>query len=108
MVPFGCVSESHIEVQNVGNDTLVVDHLAFSATLPDIVADDLDPLIVQPRVELPHLLLGDLHLFQAGLDLPERQDAPLDTFGDQRPKFVELHDRRLVCQQHESVLAHTP
>ena len=48
VIPFGCVSPNPIEVQNVGNDTLVVDHLSFTATLPDIVADDLDPVTLEP------------------------------------------------------------
>jgi hypothetical protein len=48
VIPFGCVSESEIEVGNVGNDTLVVDQLSFSATSTDIVADELKPVTLEP------------------------------------------------------------
>ena len=48
MIPFGCVSESDVEVQNIGNDTLVVDQLFFTATSPDIVVDDLEPVTLEP------------------------------------------------------------
>ena len=48
VVPYGCVSENAIDVQNVGNDTLVVDQLSFAATSPDIVADNLEPVTLEP------------------------------------------------------------
>ena len=71
-------------------------------------ADDVDPLLVQVRVQLLHLLLGDLDLFEACLDLLERQVSALLTFGDQRTQLLELHDRSLVTQQHHSLIAHGP
>jgi hypothetical protein len=48
MVPYGCVSENTIDVQNIGNDTLVIDQLSFAATSPDIVADNLEPVTLEP------------------------------------------------------------
>jgi hypothetical protein len=48
VVPYGCVAEQDIDVQNVGNDTLVVDDLAFTATSPDIVVDGLEPVTLEP------------------------------------------------------------
>jgi hypothetical protein len=51
-------------------------------------------------VQLAHLLLGDLDLLQGGRDLVERQKAPLLTIRDERPKLVQLVDRRFVSQQN--------
>ena len=51
-------------------------------------------------MQLPQLLLGDLDLLQRGGDLLERQEAALLALRDQRPKLVQLVDRRLVRQQH--------
>ena len=50
-------------------------------------------------MQLDDLLLGDLHLLQAGGDLLEGQEPPLLAFGDQRAKLVDLHDRRLAREQ---------
>ena len=73
-----------------------------------VFADDFDALLVEERVELLHLLLGDVHLLQAGLDLRERQHAALGPFRDQRLELLELSDRCLIGKQHESVIAHVP
>ena len=59
-------------------------------------------------MELLHLLLGDLDLLQARLDLRERQEPSLLTFGDQRSQFVQLRNRSLVTQQHHTLVAHGP
>ena len=48
MIAPGCVSPHEIEIQNVGNDTLVVDHLAFSATTLEITIDDTDGAKLEP------------------------------------------------------------
>ena len=64
-----------------------------------IRADDVDPLALQVRVQLRDLLLGDLHLFQRGGDLLERQEASFLAFGDERTKLVDLRDRRVARQQ---------
>src|SRR5829696_4471324 len=70
-----------------------------------IGAHDVDPLALQEGVELDDLLLGDLHLFQAGGDLLERQEPTLLAFGDQRPQLVDLGDRRLALEQCLSLSA---
>jgi hypothetical protein len=44
----GCVTEAEIDIRNVGNDTLVVDHLSFAATTPEIVIDDTDGATLEP------------------------------------------------------------
>jgi hypothetical protein len=51
-------------------------------------------------VQLAELLLGDVDLLQRGGDLVECQEAPFLTIRDQRPKLVQLVDRRLVRQQN--------
>jgi hypothetical protein len=48
VIPPGCVTQDEIEVRNVGNDTLVVDSLAFSATTPDIAVDDTEGATLEP------------------------------------------------------------
>ncbi len=75
---------------------------------PAVGVDDLDPVLVQVRVQLLDLLLGDLDLLEACRDLRERQKAPLLPFGDQRSQLFELRDRRLVAQQNDLVNAHSP
>ncbi len=67
-----------------------------------------DALPVEIRVQLLHLLLGDLDLLQAGLDLREGQHPSLLSFGDQRTQLVKFDDRRLIAQQNDLVNAHSP
>ena len=47
-IPPGCVAEHEIEIQNVGNDTLVVDHLAFSTTTLELAVDDTEGATLEP------------------------------------------------------------
>ena len=55
------------------------------------------PLSSEVRVQVAHLLLGDLDLLEAGGDLLERQIAPLAALGDQRAQLLDLEERRLGC-----------
>ena len=61
--------------------------------------DDVDALAFQVGVQLGDLLLRDLHLFQRGGDLLERQEAALLTFGNERTELVDLRDGRVAHQQ---------
>ena len=65
---------------------------------PAALLEQVDALLLQVAVQLAHLLLGDVDLFQTGRHLLDRQVAAFLTTGDQQPKLVELPDRRLVCQ----------
>ena len=49
-------------------------------------------------MEFLHLLLGDLHLLEAGFDLREGEDTTLLTLRDQRTELLELRDRSLVAE----------
>ena len=57
-------------------------------------------------MQLLHLLLGDLHLLEARLDLREGQEAALLTLGDQRSQLVELRDRSLIRQKYYLLAGH--
>ena len=61
-------------------------------------ADDVDALLVQMRVQLLDLLLGDLDLLEGGRDLLEGQEAALLTFGDELTELVHLPDGCLVSE----------
>ena len=82
---------------------------ALASTLPPsdlrraaVGLDDVDPVLVQVGVQLLDLLLGDLDLLEARRDLLEGQEAALLALGDQRPQLIELRDRSLIGQQHNS------
>ena len=62
-------------------------------------ADHVDALAFEIGVQLRDLLLGDLHLFQRGGDLLERQETALLTFGNKRTELVDLRDGRVARQQ---------
>jgi len=83
-------------------------HAKMLAAQGIIGADDRDALLVEVGVQLLDLLLGDLHLLQAGFDLGEGQKSPFLTGRDQRPQLVELHNRSLVAQKNDLVSAHSP
>jgi hypothetical protein len=51
-------------------------------------------------VQLLELLLRDLHLFERGGDLVERQKAPLLTIRDEGPQLVQFVDRSFIGQQN--------
>ena len=59
-------------------------------------------------MQLLELLLGDLDLLQARLDLRERQEASLLTLGDQRTQLVQLRDRSFVGSTAPFPFAHGP
>ena len=51
-----------------------------------------------------HLLLRDLDLLETRGDLLEGQEATFLALGDERAELLQLDDRRLVGQQHLSLL----
>jgi hypothetical protein len=66
---------------------------------PSVRGDDVDALVDQVGVELEHLLLGDLHLVEAGRYLLEREIAAVLSRQDERPKLLGLRDGRFVREQ---------
>ena len=66
------------------------------------------PLLVEVGVQLEDLLLGDLHLLEAGGDLLDGQEPPLLAFRDQRAELVELRDGCLVGEQYVGLGAQSP
>ena len=62
--------------------------------------EDLDALLLQEGVQLKDLLLGDLHLFQEGGDLLERQESAFLTLGDERAQLVHLKDGCFIAEQN--------
>ena len=85
-----------------------LDAVALGLRGAPVGADDDDALFIQVRVEFLDLLLGHIHLFEAGLDLGEGEKPTLLAARDQRPQLVELHNRSLVAQQNDFVNAHSP
>ena len=49
-------------------------------------------------MELVDLLLGDVDLLQAGLDLGKGQESALLTMSNQPAKLIELRNRRFVVK----------
>jgi hypothetical protein len=72
---------------------------AFGRRRASIRADHVYALLLQIRVELGHLFLGDLDLLQTGGDLLEGQVPPFLPFGDERTKLLDLRDRSLALEQ---------
>src|ERR1700727_2401986 len=72
---------------------------------PAIGSDHRDPLLVEVRVQLLDLLLGDLDLLQARLQFREPDDPPLLRLRDQRLQFDQLGDRGLVAEEHDLINA---
>ena len=75
---------------------------------PVLGVHDVDALILQVRVQLGDLLLGDLHLFKTRGDLLEGQEPPLLAFKNQRAKLVDLDDRHVAREQCFGLSAQTP
>ncbi len=63
-----------------------------------VLADDVDPLLDQVRVQALHLLLGDLHLLERGGDLLERQVALLLALGNERLQLLGVRRTRPRCR----------
>src|SRR4051794_22512289 len=80
---------------------------AFGGREPAVRADDVDPLALEPGMQLCDLLLRDLHLFQRGGDLLEGQEPALLAFGDERTELVDLRDGRVARQQCVSLACQT-
>lgn len=59
-------------------------------------------------MELGHLFLGDVDLLERALELLKRQEPAFLRFGDQRPEFVDLIDRRLVREKYLGFDLSTP
>ena len=60
------------------------------------------------RMELLHLLLGDLDLLQTGGDLVEGEKATLLPLGDEVAKLLELRNRRLIAKHDDCLVGHSP
>ena len=67
---------------------------------------DLDTGVEQMRAELHDLLLGDLHLLEAGRDLLKRQIAALASLDRERPQLLDVEDARLggLLQKRDSLV----
>ena len=70
------------------------------------VRHDLDAGVEQVGAERHDLLLRDLHLFEAGSDLVERQIAALTTFGGERAQLLDIEESRLgsLLEQSDTLL----
>src|SRR5262249_32644162 len=65
-----------------------------------VCTDYVDAVLVEVRVEVSHLFLGDLHLLEARGDLGERQKALLMTFANEPSELLHLNDGGLLRQQN--------
>src|SRR5204862_1366840 len=62
-------------------------------------ADHVDSVLLQIRMELSHLFLGDLDLLEALRDLLEGQEAALLALADKGSKLLDLSDRSFIREQ---------
>ena len=73
---------------------------ALADRRPAVLADHVDALVLQVRVELGDLLLGDLDLLQRGGDLREGEEALLLALRDQWTELFDLRYGDLLRQQN--------